>query len=309
MKRNFTAYLVLGAILFAGVASSMQVLGQSGPNRQMNGFPSNGPGIGPGNGPYQNPIGPTNPPVYTTQGIPLNPMYGTPTVGYAIPHMPNGRPAVIVKKDGTIDRIEKEPGVPFSPEEMQAINETKQKLQIAVAQIKSPDAEATKKKEAKEFIARYLKAEFQADQESRREQVERLEKQVEQLKTQLAKREESQDKLVELRLQLLENDASGLSFPDSWGSLSGQPPYAGYPMQPPVIGSPSQPYPAQPSYQPYPMPIQPYAPNSGYGPSTNLPTQIDPSNPSKPERGPRPAPEIRLWNAQSGVWESQLRQE
>ena len=193
----------------------------------------------------------------------MSPVYGTPAVGYALPYMPNGRPAVIVKKDGTIDWIEKVPGAPFTPEEMQAINETKQKLQIAVAQVKSPDAEATKKKEAKEFIAKYLKAEFQADQESRREQVERLEKQVEQLKTQLAKREESQDKLVELRLQLLENDAAGLSFPDSWVSLSGQPPFAGYPTQPPVNGSPSQPYP-QPSYQPYPIPIQPYSPNSGY---------------------------------------------
>lgn len=288
MKRNFTAYLVLGAILAAGAAGGMQVFGQGGPNRQMNSFPSNGPGNGPSNGPsngpHQNPMGPINFNL-TTQGFSPNPTVGPPLFGYAlphmpVPHMPSGRAAIIVKKDGTIERIEKEPGVSYTPDEMQAVNESKQKLHIAVAQIKSPDAEATKKKEAKEFIAKYLKAEFQADQESRREQVERLEKQVEQLKKQLAKREESQDKLVELRLQLLENDASGLSFPDSWGSLSGQPPITGYSMQPPVIGIPPQPYSSQPSYQPYPMTIPPYAPNPGYGPGPNSPLPIHPSNPS-----------------------------
>ncbi len=130
-----------------------------------------------------------------------------------------------LKKDGAIVRIEREPGVPFSPEEVQQTMEARQTLQNAVALLKSPDADDAKKEEAKQLIAKYLKAEFQWDQDARREQVEKLEKQVDQLKKQLTKREESQDKLIELRLQLLENDASGLSFPESWANLSGGPSY------------------------------------------------------------------------------------
>ena len=130
----------------------------------------------------------------------------------------------VVKKDGSIERIEKEPGTKLSKEEFNLINETRQKVQSAVSQLRSPDADESKRKDAKELIAKYLKVEFQADQESRREQLKRLESQVEQLKKQLSKRDESQDKLIELRLQLLENDASGLSFPESWGNLPGLPP-------------------------------------------------------------------------------------
>ncbi len=132
----------------------------------------------------------------------------------------------IIKKDGTIERIEKEPGVPFMPEEAQQGMEAREKLQSAVQLMKSPDADESKKKEAKLLIAKYLKAEFQWDQEGRREQVERLEKQVVELKKQLSRREESQDKLIELRMQLMENEAAGLSFPESWSNISNGGTYA-----------------------------------------------------------------------------------
>lgn len=122
--------------------------------------------------------------------------------------------------DGTIERVEKEPGVPFSPEEVQQSMDARQRLQNTVSLMKAPDADEAKKKDAKQLIANYLKAEFQWDQEARREQLDRLEKQIDLLKKQLTKREESQEKLIELRLQLLENDASGLSFPEAWANLS-----------------------------------------------------------------------------------------
>lgn len=143
----------------------------------------------------------------------------------------------IIKKDGTLERIEKEPGVPFMPEEAQQGMEAREKLQSAVQLMKSPDADEAKKKEAKLLIAKYLKAEFQWDQDGRREQVERLEKQVVELKKQLSRREESQDKLIELRIQLMENDAAGLSFPESWsniasGGTNGPPPAYGPPHGP-----------------------------------------------------------------------------
>ena len=266
MKRKIAIYLLVSTVLATGAAGGIQVFGQSGrePDRQ----PNNGP-VGPNNGPYQNPslFNPA-PPIYSV-GIPTLPTVNgynappgmliqpfTPQVTY--PAYPGGGPGVpmqgmfghgppaytIVNKDGRIERIEKESGTRLSKEEFDLLNETRQKVQSAVSQLRSPDADESKRKDAKELIAKYLKSEFQSDQKSRRNHVERLEKQVEQLKNQLAKRDESQDKLIELRLQLLENDASGLSFPESWVNLPGLPPMnsnvhfhpTNHGMQPSILG-------------------------------------------------------------------------
>ena len=256
MKRKFAFYFLASTVLAAGTAGGIQVFGQSGtkPNRQ----PNNGPaGTYPG---YQAPIhaGPLLPslPMEMSAGGGMSGPTGFSAAGglsgpggFSAPggmsgpggfSAPGGFPGpmpgmvgyvspgfTVVNKDGRIERIEKEPGTKLSKEEVDQINETRQKVQSAVSQMSSPDGDESKRKDAKELIAKYLKAEFQADQQSRREQVERLEKQVEQLKNQLSKRDESQDKLIELRLQLLENDASGLSFPQSWGNLLVLPPMNG----------------------------------------------------------------------------------
>ena len=62
-----------------------------------------------------------------------------------------------------------------------SIAKAEQQLQNALSQIRSPDANEAAKKEAKDIVAKYLKAEFKADQDSRRGHVERLEKQVERI--------------------------------------------------------------------------------------------------------------------------------
>ena len=276
MKRKFTTYLFISAVLAAGAAGGIQVFGQSGRDQnligQQNRPPNSGQNYDPNTldfrsdssapqSPGNRMMNPPNGPTYPAQGWPG--------------HGPQS--FTIVTKDGTIERINKEPGDRLSKEEQDQINETRQRIQNAVSQIRSIDVDEAKRKDAKELIAKYLKVEFQADQESRREQVERLEKQVELLKKQLTKREESQGKLIELRLQLLENDASGLSFPDSWGNLSGPTPpfYApaypvhspAYPGSPPPLGD-SRVIQPQNGYQPYPpnqLPkTAPYATGQNY---------------------------------------------
>ena len=252
MKRKFAFALLASTVLATGAAGGNQVFGQSRsePSRQ----PNNGD-VGQNNGPYQNPslFNPA-PPIYPA-GSPVPPTVNgyiappgmliqpyTPQVRYPVyPGGMSGYPGgmsgtmpgmgshgspryTVVNKDGSIESIGKEPGAKLSKEEFDLLNETRQKVQNAVSQLRSPDTDESKRKDAKELIAKYLKAEFQSDQKSRRDHVERLEKQVEQLKKQLSKRDESQDKLIELRLQLLENDASGLSFPESWVNLPGLPP-------------------------------------------------------------------------------------
>ena len=49
-----------------------------------------------------------------------------------------------VNKDGRIERIEKEPGTQLSKEEFDQIHETRQKVQSAVSQLRSPDADESK---------------------------------------------------------------------------------------------------------------------------------------------------------------------
>ena len=257
MKRKFTTYLFISAMLAAGTAGGIQVFGQS-PRDQSR--PQN-------SGQYNTTSTQDFANLY---GRMMNSAQGVPG------HGPQN--FTIVTKDGTIERINNEPGDRLSKEEFDQVSETRQRIQNAVSQIRSIDVDEAKKKEAKELIAKYLKAEFQSDQESRREQVERLEKQVEQLKKQLTKREESQGKLIELRMQLLENDASGLSFPDSWGNLSGPTPpyYAAYPAGPPISGGMSG-IPGgmvQPQYGYYPQ-FQPQYVNPSYPP--NQPQKILPS--------------------------------
>ncbi|HUP81960.1 MAG TPA: hypothetical protein VM260_25640 [Pirellula sp.] len=216
MKRKFTTYLFISAVLAAG---AVQVFGQNGglPNRPQNSSQNNNRSqLDFTNGNRR-----ADGSQYSATPVQTSPGPSVPVQGWPI-HGP--QKFNIVTKEGTIERIEKTPGERLSNEEQDQISESRQKIQNAVTQIRSFDVDEAKRKDAKELIAKYLKVEFQADQESRREHVERLEKQVEQLKKQLTKREESQGKLIELRMQLLENDASGLSFPDSWGNLSGPTP-------------------------------------------------------------------------------------
>ena len=225
MNRKFAVYLVIGTMLAASTAGAMRVFSQSSPDRPGN-------NISPFYSPT--PYGVNTVPVYQAPSGSNGAMPHQPLSGNLIqnnPGMPSGNNHVfkIRKSDGTFESIAREPGVSFTLEDQLQANEAKQKLQNAISQVRSPDADDAKKRQSRDIIAKYLKAEFKADQESRREQVERLEKQVEQLRKQLTKRDESQDKLIELRLQLLENDAAGLSFPDAWASLSGPQHPGGYP--------------------------------------------------------------------------------
>jgi len=206
----------LTAVSFPTIRAMGQLPNQKNVQPNQMGYAPGGHALGQPILPFQS--GPYPHPA-TSGNVPQG--YRTPQYPHAVPSAHNRRGQMTaINKDGSVERIEKELGTPFTQEEIQRNMEARQKIQRAVAAIKSPDSDDSTKEESKQLIIKYLKSEFQWDQEGRREQLERLEKQVEQLKKQLTKREESQDKLIELRLQLLENDASGLSFPDSWSNIN-----------------------------------------------------------------------------------------
>ncbi len=222
MKSKFASYLVALALLAAVAFHNIPLVGQSpnSRNSQSSTFNSN-----------QAPTAfAQNPPrvTYSKESQPsVNLSWSTPAGYPALPSHPDNQPGphrkhavLFIDKDGSIKRIEKEQGAPFSQEELKGNHDARQEIQSALAVIKSPEKSESERKESKQLIAKYLRAEFQWDQDERREQLERLQNQVQQIKKQLTKREESQDKLIELRMQLLENDAAGLSFPDSWSSIN-----------------------------------------------------------------------------------------
>ena len=192
MKWTLLGFLGLGCILTIASASGMRLLGQQ-PNNPYNQqppyggaqYPQYGQTFQPGsNGP---PAGPYQFPKVTTKPG------------------PDGKP-VTTTEMVTVN------GNPRHNEDRQALREAQSKL-------RSPDASESDKKEARTTIEKFLGDEFERDQKMRREQVTRLEEQVSKLRNQLDKREQSKSKIIELRMQLLENDAEGLSFPESFNEL------------------------------------------------------------------------------------------
>ncbi len=210
MKRKFTVGVAIGCVLVLGTASGIRLFGQQNGNQ-------NGPDRPRPNNPFPNNQGPqTNGQLTPPNSVPLH-AYGP--VGYPQPQQgwnPSG-------PDSAADQrmIPYTGQMMLTEEEMKRLNASRQAVREAQSKLRSPDASDSEKKEARESIAKYLKDEFERDQKTRREQVERLEEQVAKLRAQLDKRQESQSKIIELRMQLLENEADGLAFPESFNDLNG----------------------------------------------------------------------------------------
>lgn len=92
------------------------------------------------------------------------------------------------------------------------------KLNEAQKTFVSKSASASEKADAKEIIAADLRSRFDADLEQRRTKIKELEDQIKQLREQVDRRENNKEKLVQLRLQLIENESEGLGFPVGWNN-------------------------------------------------------------------------------------------
>jgi hypothetical protein len=105
------------------------------------------------------------------------------------------------------------PGLPQAPEgnfeQMQERAKMEQKIRQWVGTIRSAESEEAEKIEAKSKLKEAMLERFQKEQKQRKEKVEQLEEQLAKLKKQIEKREESFPKLVDLRIQLIEQDSEG----------------------------------------------------------------------------------------------------
>ena len=276
MKRKFTFGVAIGCVLVLGTVSGIRLFGQqtgnpNGPDRPR--LPS----------PFPNAYGQQS----NGQLTPPNPtLHSYGPVGH-VPPQQGGYP-------GGPDSATDQRMIPYagqmmlSVEEADRLNASRQVVREAQTKLRSPDASDSDKKEARESIAKYLKEEFERDQKTRREQVERLEDQVAKLRKQLDKRQESQSKIIELRMQLLENEADGLAFPESFNDLNG---FSNGPQGNPVGPHFNSPYapsnypgysPPQMYSQPYPLPVQ----QMQYGQGINPNFQSQPMNIPRPKTNP-----------------------
>jgi hypothetical protein len=139
----------------------------------------------------------------------------TSPLGYSNPSSP---PEMMIYQEGKFKVVTQNLN---DPQTREAVGEGRKVLGEAVQTLRSEDSSESKRADAKKAITQYLEAYFDHDQQKRREQLESLEAQVVKLKAQLEKRLQSKEQLIELRLTLLENDTSGLSFPQSWVQMPG----------------------------------------------------------------------------------------
>ncbi|MCY2982811.1 MAG: hypothetical protein NTY15_04150 [Planctomycetota bacterium] len=240
MKWTLLGFLGLGCILTIASASGVRLLGQQ-PNQQPNGGGSNRQSQPNGQFLEQN------------QRLP----YSSAFPGGELYAGPSGP-------------------VPRDPRH----EEGRQALREAQSKLRAPDASESDKKEARAAIEKFLEDEFERDQKMRREQVTRLEEQVSKLRKQLDKREQSKSKIIELRMQLMENDAEGLSFPESFNELQrfDGPNVMTVPFVVPPNSSSG--YIPNGSFVPYPQ----YPANFGSRSIPNPPIQPNVARPTEPAR-------------------------
>ncbi|XZE34552.1 hypothetical protein SH501x_000015 [Pirellulaceae bacterium SH501] len=204
------------------------------------------------------------PPSAFGQAIPSSPSISVAPTATAIYSVspPVGRQGVAAKFELlTLEddkfKIERLEGPP-SPEQRAAQQVAQGKLREAEQAIRSDKSSDEERAKAKSLLRAYFSAQFQHDLEVRKEQIKQLEEQLTKLRSIVDKRAASMEKIVDLRMTLLENDSNGLGFPPAFQQFAHHD----------VLHAPPG-MPVQPS-----LPMLPQYPNTTFGPGAygSLPT-------------------------------------
>jgi hypothetical protein len=169
-------------------------------------------------------------------GVPFPP--GFPALA-PFPGQPGPKPELLELEDGKFKIVTKENS---TPEDWQANAKARQKLADAMQKLQATDVDEKELKEARNLLSNYLEVQFDHDITKREQQISDLQKQIDKLKSQLDKRRTSKEKMIEMRLTMMENETNGLGFPPAWNALpstSGGP--ANYFVPTPNFTQPQQP--------------------------------------------------------------------
>ena len=291
MKKNF----VWGALAIAtatAIGGSYQIFAQASTTspRERQGSKDSQPLLRPGEAKV------TEQNLAVQPWLPIQP-------GVSSPYQPNVRYIyanhfeTVIIEDGKVKVISS--NEPMDEETRAKSSDARKQLDDAFRTFRSEDASDQDRAKARTTLSSYLTAQFDHDQQMRRKQIKSLEEEVDKLKTQIAKREESKDKLVELRLTLIENDANGLAFPQAFNQIPGAN-GPGFGPAGTVYGSPGSAYSVQTYNAPNSLsagavpPSAIYMPFVGFGQNGQYPAAMPgypiPPNPTVPPTPPSPAP-------------------
>ncbi len=96
----------------------------------------------------------------------------------------------------------------------QSTRPSQSELQKAIAQLRASETESDREK-AEDAMRLALSEDYDASLDKYEEYLEQMEAKIKQLKNQLEKRRQAKMELVDLRLQMLVNEANGLGWPNS----------------------------------------------------------------------------------------------
>lgn len=292
MKKNF----VWGALAIAtatAIGGSYQIFAQASTTspRERQGSKDSQPLLRPGETRV------TEQNLAVQPGLPMQP-------GVSSPYHPNVRDIyanhfeTVIIEDGKVKVISS--NEPMDEETRAKSSDARKQLDDAFRTFRSEDASDQDRAKARTTLSSYLTAQFDHDQQMRRKQIKSLEEEVDKLKKQIAKREESKDKLVELRLTLIENDANGLAFPPAFNQIPGAngPGFGAagpvYSVPRPSITTYERPY----NGQSYSMPNMRFGeerPTNGWpvqSPYSAIPFEFTPNGHNKPGYPAPPSPPV-----------------
>ena len=291
MKKNF----VWGALAIAtatAIGGSYQIFAQASTTspRERQGSKDSQPLLRPGEAKV------TEQNLAVQPWLPIQP-------GVSSPYQPSVRYIyanhfeTVIIEDGKVKVISS--NEPMDEETRAKSSDARKQLDDAFRTFRSEDASDQDRAKARTTLSSYLTAQFDHDQQMRRKQIKSLEEEVDKLKKQIAKREESKDKLVELRLTLIENDANGLAFPQAFNQIPGAN-GPGFGPAGTVYGSPGSAYSVQTYNAPNSLsagavpPSAVYMPFVGFGQNGQYPAAMPgypiPPNPTVPPTPPSPGP-------------------
>ncbi|MEO1524262.1 MAG: hypothetical protein AAFX06_02450 [Planctomycetota bacterium] len=129
-------------------------------------------------------------------------------------------------------------------------NSRKNKVAELVKVLKSSEASESDRSAAKGQLTDVLATQFDEDLKARETRIAQLEEQLKSLREQILKRRDAKSRLIDLRIQLLLNEADGLGFPKAWNQTSGRFPQWQSPGLDSIFTAPAAPVPPVPALSP-----------------------------------------------------------
>ncbi|MEQ1827068.1 MAG: hypothetical protein ABL921_14030 [Pirellula sp.] len=148
-------------------------------------------------------------------------VYGTAKDNYHLHQLMYSKPTPsTVYRDPSTKRLTSvTDGDKLGEQEKSLVQQHQVELSKAMESLRSSKSSEAEKEAARKLIAEELDIQFNIDLDQRREQLAKIEKEVSELRDQLRRRQDSKAKLIDLRMQLLENESDGLGFPSTWNDL------------------------------------------------------------------------------------------